>query len=296
MKHIYFILAFVSANMFGQPKTYTVSLYYDINQVKPIDDFKKVDSMYSSWSNNKYAVKIIGYADFLHSDAYNFTLSKKRADAVREYLLKKAGSANVSIENVLGVGEKQSTASDSKDGEPQQRRVDICVTEESFKKIGTRQNIVQVDTGSKKTESKTKEKKLVHSSSEKKIEELEKGESLTIEGLNFIPGRHIPVKSALPVLDKLLKTMKEHPNLKIEIQGHICCIYEGDDGFDYDTHDMKLSRNRAMAVYNYLVKNGIDKDRMTYKGYGRTQPKIEIERSEEDEQANRRVDIRVLEN
>lgn len=297
MKYIYLLLVFVfSACLNGQSKTYTVSLYYDINQVKPIDNFKKVDSMYSSWTKNKYSVKIVGYADYLFSDHYNFTLSKKRADIVREYLNKKEGTANVVIQDVEGMGEKQSTAADSKEGEPQQRRVDICVSEEGFKKIGSRENKVHKDTVIQKQKPAAKEKMQVHSSSEKKIEELQKGESLTIEGLNFIPGRHIPVKSAMPVLEKLLKTMKENPNLKIEIQGHICCIYEGNDGYDYDTHDMKLSTNRAMVVFNYLVKNGIDKDRLTYKGYGRTQPKIEIERSEEDEQANRRVDIKVLEN
>lgn len=297
MKYIYLILVCVfSKAMFSQTKSYTLSVYYDINRTEPVDHFKKVDSMYSAWSGNRYSVRIVGYADYLFSDNYNLSLSTKRAEILSDYLKKKKGPVNLVILGFEGKGEKQSTASASKEGEPRQRRVDICVREEIFKKIGTRENKTQIDSVVKKIPAKPEEKTIVHTSSQKKIEELKKGESLTIEGLNFIPGRHIPVKSAMPVLEKLLKTMKSNPNLKIEIQGHICCIFDHEDGYDYDTHDMKLSTNRAMVVFNYLVKNGIDKERLTYKGYGRTQPKIEIERSEEDEQANRRVDIKVLEN
>jgi outer membrane protein OmpA-like peptidoglycan-associated protein len=64
---------------------------------------------------------------------------------------------------------------------------------------------------------------------------------------------------------------------------------------DTDTHEKKLSLNRARTVYNFLVKNGIDPERLTYKGYGRSHPKISPEMTEADEQANRRVEIKILE-
>jgi outer membrane protein OmpA-like peptidoglycan-associated protein len=49
-------------------------------------------------------------------------------------------------------------------------------------------------------------------------------------------------------------------------------------------------------VNDYLVKNGIDASRLTYKGYGHSRPKVSPEKSPADEQMNRRVEILVLDN
>ena len=98
-------------------------------------------------------------------------------------------------------------------------------------------------------------------------------------------------------LQKLLKTLKDNPKLKVEIQGHVCCTNNGEDGVDadYDTREPKLSENRAKAIYEYLIDKGIAKSRLTYKGYGRSKPKEPIEDTPEKEQANRRVEILILE-
>lgn len=104
------------------------------------------------------------------------------------------------------------------------------------------------------------------------------------------------MKQSIPVLEELLATLKENSQLKIEIQGHICCMPGDEDGMDLDTKEMSLSENRAKLVFNYLVRNGIDESRLTYKGYGHTQPKVKPERTPEEEQMNRRVEIKVLEN
>jgi outer membrane protein OmpA-like peptidoglycan-associated protein len=68
-------------------------------------------------------------------------------------------------------------------------------------------------------------------------------------------------------LDKLVKYLNDNPTMKIELQGHTDT--QGDD-----KHNLELSHNRAKAVYEYLISKGISKDRMTYKGYGETQPVI----------------------
>ncbi len=291
------LFIWVSVIALAQPRTYTLSLYYNIDQTKPADNYKKLDSVYGSLLKEKYAVTITGYADYLSTEDYNVNLSLRRAEAVKQYLAKKDEGVSFVFNACAGLGEKNSTSSASKEGEPEQRRVDVSFKELFHsKKIGTRENIIQKDSVTKTDPANGARKPSSASTSTKKIEEMKTGESITVEGLNFIPGRHIPVESSVPVLEKLLKTMRENPNLKIEIQGHICCIYETKDGYDYDTHDMNLSANRALTVYNYLVKNGIDKKRLTYHGYGRTQPKIEIEKTPEDEQVNRRVDIKIIEN
>ena len=88
--------------------------------------------------------------------------------------------------------------------------------------------------------------------------------------------------------------MQDNPKLEIEIQGHICCIPSG-DGPDFDEPgSMKLSVNRAKAIYGYLVHNGIDKSRLSYKGLGADYKLIWEERTEHDRETNRRVEIKIL--
>jgi outer membrane protein OmpA-like peptidoglycan-associated protein len=285
MKFIFILVigfSLCSLALFSQNKTFTLSLYYKINEVQSQSNFDRIDSLYKTFNKITYKINLYGYADFLNTDSYNKNLSQNRADAVKDHLLKKQ-NAHLRVLVCVGKGETDSKDNQSPEGEPGQRRVDVCVMEENtIKKIGNRDNKIQ----------EAKEK----APPKKGIEELEKGESLAIEGLNFIPGRHVLVESAGPVLEKLLTTLKEHSNLKIEIQGHICCIDGEIDGMDFDTGDLKLSENRAKAIYDYLVKNGIDPERLTYKGYGHRRPKIPFERTPEEEQINRRVEIKVLEN
>jgi outer membrane protein OmpA-like peptidoglycan-associated protein len=81
-------------------------------------------------------------------------------------------------------------------------------------------------------------------------------------------------------LDKLVQYLKDNPTMKIELQGHTDT--QGDD-----KHNLELSHNRAKAVYEYLISKGIAKERMTYKGYGETQPVVtdeEIEKMTTDKE------------
>ncbi|MFT6502404.1 MAG: outer membrane protein OmpA-like peptidoglycan-associated protein [Crocinitomicaceae bacterium] len=81
-------------------------------------------------------------------------------------------------------------------------------------------------------------------------------------------------------LDHLYKTLKKHSTLKAEIRGHVCC-----------ENNMKASKNRAKVVYKYLVKKGIDKNRLTFKGFSNSQPISYPEKNDADRMRNRRVDI-----
>jgi hypothetical protein len=52
--------------------------------------------------------------------------------------------------------------------------------------------------------------------------------------------------------------MKEHPGLKLEIDGFVCCMPETMDGWDIETKKQDLSVQRAKYVYDYLARRGID--------------------------------------
>ncbi|HOY30652.1 MAG TPA: OmpA family protein [Bacteroidales bacterium] len=89
-------------------------------------------------------------------------------------------------------------------------------------------------------------------------------------------------------LNRLVDLLNQNKTMKIEIGGHT-------DNKGTADYNQKLSENRARSVYEYLVNKGIDKNRLSYKGYGLTQP-IEPNDSEEGRAVNRRTEFRVISN
>lgn len=67
-------------------------------------------------------------------------------------------------------------------------------------------------------------------------------------------------------LDRLVKVLKENPNITIELSAH--CDYRG-----RAEYNERLSQRRAESVVRYLTEHGIDAERLTAKGYGESQPK-----------------------
>ncbi len=85
-----------------------------------------------------------------------------------------------------------------------------------------------------------------------------------------------------PEIEKIANFLKEHPDMKIEIQGHTDSVGPAD-------YNLKLSQRRAEAVKKILVeKFGISPDRIIAKGYGETKP-IAPNDTEEGRAKNRRV-------
>lgn len=120
------------------------------------------------------------------------------------------------------------------------------------------------------------------------------GEHIVLKNFSFLPGRHYLTQESKPELENLLNTMVENPALSIEIQGHICCEFIGKDALDHDTQTNNLSESRAKYIYDYLVKNKISPERLSYKGFGSAKPLIYPEKTEEDQNKNRRVEIMIL--
>jgi outer membrane protein OmpA-like peptidoglycan-associated protein len=122
----------------------------------------------------------------------------------------------------------------------------------------------------------------------KKVNEAKKGDKLKVDNLNFIINTFIVVPEAKGKMYELLVVLQNNPTLKIEIQGHLCCM--PNDRLD-------LSTQRAKAIYNFLVANGIYPGRLSYRGFGSSQPIFPLpEKDEAERAANRRVEILILEN
>ncbi len=80
--------------------------------------------------------------------------------------------------------------------------------------------------------------------------------------------------------------MKLKETLIVEIAGHT-------DSIASSEFNQKLSEGRAKTVRDYLIKKGIDKNRVTAVGYGETQP-VADNGSEEGREKNRRTEVRII--
>ena len=121
-----------------------------------------------------------------------------------------------------------------------------------------------------------------------KVDAAKVGEKLKLDNLIFLINTFIVVPASRGKMYELLLVLKNNPNLKIEIQGHLCCM--PNDRLD-------LSTQRARAINNFLVARGIDEKRLTFKGFGSTHPIYPLpEKDEAERAANRRVEIMIVAN
>ena len=89
-------------------------------------------------------------------------------------------------------------------------------------------------------------------------------------------------------MQRLVGFLNANPKMRIEIAGHTDNVGNADG-------NQKLSENRAKAVVDYLKSKGVDATRLTYKGYGETQP-VTSNDTAEGRALNRRTEFRILGN
>ena len=87
-------------------------------------------------------------------------------------------------------------------------------------------------------------------------------------------------------LNKLKQLLEKNPSLQIQLNGHT-------DNVGSEEDNLQLSDDRAKAVHDYLVAEGIDKERLKFKGYGETMP-IDTNDTPEGRQNNRRTEFEIL--
>ena len=248
------------------------SVYFQLDKA---DVSSGEQSKLLSWlddvTNSIKKLEVIDYADFLGSDSDNLELSERRATAVVT-LIEELSTNHYGMSWVTAKGESESISSSESSGNPQDRRVDVVI-HLTPKKI----SVVKEE-----------------SFEGKSMEEAKVGESIILNNLNFFPGQHFLVPQAMPELDGLISKMMENPHLEIEIQGHICCKLDTVDGFDMHTRTYTLSTNRAKYIFDQLVLAGVKPERMKYIGFAGSRPLVLPEITAEDQNRNRRVEIKIL--
>ena len=119
------------------------------------------------------------------------------------------------------------------------------------------------------------------------FENLDVGKAVRLDNVYFDQSSYLLRPESYPQLDKLVKTLKVNPRLKIEIAGHT-------DNVGDARLNQYLSENRAKVISSYLTNQGISDSRLIWKGYGQTKP-VAPNDTEENKAQNRRVEFVVLE-
>ncbi|MBK6834574.1 MAG: OmpA family protein [Bacteroidetes bacterium] len=119
-----------------------------------------------------------------------------------------------------------------------------------------------------------------------------KNSSITIEEkLYYAYGDYQVDDAGKKVLDKVIKIMKDNPQITIELSSHT-------DSRSTDEFNMQLSKKRAQSAVTYIAGNGVNKNRLKAIGFGETKLKNkcgnDVSCTEEEHAVNRRTEFKVI--
>lgn len=263
MKRIFSLLVFISslplfAQIEGQDSLLIFEINFDLDsrRLSKIEK-SRIDSLIEFMPIDLLKhVEIYGHTDSLAGFEYNRELSKARVISALRYLeIKGLDPLDVKTDYY---GEERPKYNNDPETRYKNRRVEIHFYIS---------------------------KALIPEPDEKISElDLRKGDKIKIPNLNFVGNQPVPVWQSFEALQEILLLAKRNPDMKMEIQGHVCC-----------SNNKELSIQRAQMVNDFLQSNGIAKERLKYQGFSNTRP-LNKERNEKERALNRRVEILILEN
>jgi outer membrane protein OmpA-like peptidoglycan-associated protein len=248
-----------------------VTFYFDTDKF----ELNKTESAkLQQWiAENKTSkiLSITGSTDEVGTSGYNDTLSQKRVSYIFNHV---NGKINIRPDfKSISLGEKGATSTNKAEN---RKAIIHYLLEKDLEKedeiLGIKEAVEVIIPENATLEEKVKLSKV--------------GAKIVLKNINFYQNTFATVPESQGAMYDLLYVMQNNPNLKIEIQGHICCI---------DKDYRNLSTDRAKQIKRFLVYSGIPQHRIQTKGFGVSQPIYPIpEASEEQAAANRRVEIQIL--
>lgn len=115
------------------------------------------------------------------------------------------------------------------------------------------------------------------------------GERVVLDDIRFVGNEDKVMRQSEASLLILLRFMQENPKVRIEIEGHV-----NGPTFKNKKEFIDLSTSRAKTVYDFLLVNDIEPERISYVGLGNSQMLYPEPKNKEQSEANRRVEIKVL--
>lgn len=110
-----------------------------------------------------------------------------------------------------------------------------------------------------------------------------RGLIVSLSDVLFDTGRYTLRPGAREKLSKIAGIVLSHPGLKLEVEGHT-------DSVGGEEYNQRLSENRAAAVRDYLVQQGVQSQSIAARGFGESQPVVS-NASAAGKQQNRRVEL-----
>jgi outer membrane protein OmpA-like peptidoglycan-associated protein len=114
------------------------------------------------------------------------------------------------------------------------------------------------------------------------------GKMFKIDKIEFNKGTADLYPGAEGILRRVKDFLILNSTVRIEVQGHV------NGEADEMKKAMGLSKRRAETIKKYFVKAGINKDRIAIKGFGNLNPIYPTPKNEYEQQANRRVEIKII--
>lgn len=223
-------------------------------------------------------VELGGYTDNTGSVSQNIELSKQRAKFIHDILIEKG----VDPERISykGYGPKKPLYSNRyKSTREGNRRIEILILEKNKEDYSTL--IEDEATGSNEEESTVTLDSFLANA-----KKLELGTSVVIPSLVYEPNAVEVPESAKEELSKIIIWLKENPSQQLEIAGHT-------DRSGLEELNQLLSEQRAEAVYNHLIENGVSNTQITFSGYGSQHP-IASNKYQYGKEKNRRIELKLL--
>jgi outer membrane protein OmpA-like peptidoglycan-associated protein len=118
------------------------------------------------------------------------------------------------------------------------------------------------------------------------LKKILEGERVVLKNIFFDTDKFDLKPESKSELNKLIGFLNNNPSMKIEIGGHT-------DNTGAKEKNTTLSEIRAKAVYDYLVLNGIQAARLSFKGYAETLP-VADNKTEAGRKQNRRTEFKIL--
>lgn len=119
-----------------------------------------------------------------------------------------------------------------------------------------------------------------------RIEPIKVGKSYRLNDIYFGFNSFELSPEAMIIVDEFFHFLVENPSLKVSIQGHT-------DNIGSEEDNLALSDNRARSVFEYLIKMGIDSNRLDYSGFGESVP-VSTNETEEGRALNRRTEFVII--
>lgn len=262
MRKYLFIFLLLSIGANAQDK---LNVYFDFDKYELTEDAVKKINSWIAEGKNYQVTKLYGFCDWKGTNLYNDTLALKRVNEVYRFLKESDIEVKKDIE-IRGFGEdfEQSKI------QGENRRVTIMYQVKSEVVLESKPAIVKLPL-------------------KEKIKKAHVGDVIVLENIYFWNHSARTVPKSETTLYDLWCAMVDNPKLRIEIHGHICCMPP-------DKKEV-ISIARARAVYNYLIRKKVNRDRISFRGFGATRPIYPIpEKNALEQEENRRVEILIVEN